>query len=275
MSHMPSEAWQRVSLPDAALEVMVRGSGEPVVLIQTALTADELVPLAGHPDLRDHFEVIAYHRRGYARSSPVEGAGSILRDASDCRELLAALGVHRAHVVGLSYSGAVALQLAASAPDLVHSLCLIEPPPVHAADEFRAATERLIEDCRAHGPASALDRFLRLAVIGPDWRRELERRLPGAAAQEERDAGTFFATDLPALMGWQFGPEDARRISQPVLYVGGTESGPWFAQVHDLVLSWLPQAEDVMLDGADHSLALTHTAPLAEALASFLRRHPM
>ena len=274
MSHMPSEAWQLVSLPDAVLEVMVRGSGEPVVLIQTGLTADELVPVAEHPDLRDPFEVIAYHRRGYAGSSPVEGAGSIVRDASDCRELLAALGVDRVHAVGLSYSGAVALQLAASAPDLVRSLCLIEPPPVHVA-EFRAVTDQLIEECQAHGPASALERFLRLTVVGPDWRRELERRLPGAAAQEERDAGTFFATDLPALMGWQFGPEDARRINQPLLYVGGTESGPWFARVHDLVLSWLPQAEDVMLEGADHSLALTHTAPLAEALTSFLHRHPM
>lgn len=266
-----------MSLPDAVLEVADRGSGEPVVLIQTALTADELLPLADQPGLRDRFRVIAYHRRGYGRSSPVEGPGSIERDALDCRRLLAALDVERAHVVGLSYSGAVALQLASSAPDLVHSLCLIEPPPVHtpSAGEFRAVIDQLIEDCRAHGPASALDRFLRLTVIGPDWRRDLERRLPGAAAQEERDAETFFATDLPALTSWRFGVDDAHRISQPTLYVGGTASGPWFAQVHELVLSWLPQAEDVMLEGANHTLALTHAPALAAALTSFLHRHPM
>ena len=41
------------------------------------------------------------------------------------------------------------------------------------------------------------------------------------------------------------------------------------------MLAWLPQAEDVVLDGADHSLALTHAPALAAALTSFLHRHPM
>ena len=74
-------------------------------------------------------------------------------------------------------------------------------------------------------------------------------------------------------VAWRFGAEDARRISQPVLYLGGTASGPWFAQVRQLVLAWLPQAEDVMFAGADHSLALTHAAQLAAALKTFLRRY--
>ena len=264
-----------MSVPDAVLEVTDRGSGEPVVLIQTALTVDELLPLADQPGLRDHFRIIAYHRRGYGRSSPVEGPGSIERDALDCRRLLAALDVERAHVVGLSYSGAVALQLASSAPDLVHSLCLIEPPPLHtpSAAEFVAANAELTDTYRRHGAAAALDRFGHF--IGADWRRDLEGQLPGAATQADRDAGTFFATDLPALLGWRFSVDDAHRISQPTLYVGGTASGPWFAEVRDLVLAWLPQAEDVVLDGADHSLALTHAPALAAALTSFLHRHPM
>ena len=120
---------RRVALSDATLEVEVRGSGEPVVLIQTALTADEFLPLAGQPELQDNYRVILYHRRGYAGSSPVRGPGSIERDANDCQQLLAALNIERAHVVGVSYSAAVALQLAATASGCVHSLCLIEPAP--------------------------------------------------------------------------------------------------------------------------------------------------
>jgi pimeloyl-ACP methyl ester carboxylesterase len=273
---MAGEAWHRVSLPDAVLEVTDSGSGEPVLLIQTALTADELLPLADHPALQDRFRVIAHHRRGYGRSSPVRGPGSVERDALDCRALLDALRVERAHVVGLSYSGAVALQLAAAAPGRVHSLCLVEPPPLHVpgADEFVAACVQLVEEHRQHGRSAALDHFLTL-VVGPDWRHDLERLLPGATAQAERDADTFFATDLPALLSWRFGPEDTRRLDQPVLYVGGTASGPWFAEVHELMLSWFPRAEDVMLTGADHNLALTHTGELAGSLATFLRRHPI
>jgi pimeloyl-ACP methyl ester carboxylesterase len=105
---MSPHNFSRVSLLNAVLEVDLRGSGAPVVLIQTALFADEFVPLADHPSLRDDYQVIVYHRRAYAGSSPVRGDGSIVRDAVDCQFLLAELGVQRAHVVRGSYAGAVA-----------------------------------------------------------------------------------------------------------------------------------------------------------------------
>ena len=91
----------------------------------------------------------------------------------------------------------------------------------------------------------------------------------------QRDTATFFDTDLPALLSWRFGAEDARLVACPVLQISGTDSGPWFAEVRDLLRTWLPQAEDVVLTGADHSLPLTHTAPIADALADFLGRHPI
>ena len=269
---MSSAQWRRVAVSDAVLEVSIRGSGEPILLIQTALIADEFLPLASQPDLEDHYQIILYHRRGYGGSSRVRGPGSIERDALDCQRLLTALHIEHAHVVGVSYSAAVALQLAATVPSCVRTLTLIEPPPVHtySADEFLAANAKFIEDYRMAGPATALDRFL-ARVVGPDWRTDIEHHVPGGAEQVERDADTFFATDMPALMTWRFRAEDAQRIGQPVLYIGGTESGPWFVEVRELILRWLPQAQDVVLAGADHSLAMTHAAQIAAAMRAFLR----
>ena len=264
-----------VTVPGAQLQVSVWGSGEPVVFIQTALTADELQPIAAAPVL-DGYRKVLYYRRGYEGSSQVEGTGSIARDAADCGALLDELEIQRAHVVGLSYAGAVALQLAADAPDITHSLTLIEPPPLHtpSASEFRAANDRLIESRRQQGPAAALDEFLTLG-IGPNWRQAAEDQLPGSPAQMQRDTATFFDVDLPALLDWRFERKDAARISCPVLYVGGTNSGRWFGEVRELMLSWFPHAEEVTIEGADHSLALTHSAQIAEPLLLFLRRHPM
>jgi Resolvase, N terminal domain len=85
-----------------------------------------------------------------------------------------------------------------------------------------------VEDYHAYGPVAGLDRFL-TRVVGPDWRAVMERALPGAAEQMEQDTGTFFATDIPALLAWTFGAEDARRITQAVLHIGGSESGQFFA----------------------------------------------
>ena len=263
-------------VPEGALEVEVRGAGEPVLLIQTALVADELVPLADQLLLGGDVQVIGYHRRGYGRSTPARGPGSITTDAFDCHQLLAALGIDRAHVVGVSYGAAVALQLAASVPDCVHSLCVIEPPPVDvpSAAEFLAANAELQDDHRRYGPAIALERFM-VRLEGHRWRHDLEQHLPGAVAQVERDAATFFIADSPALVSWRFGSADAAGITQPALYVGGTESGPWFAQMRQQLLDWLPQAEDLVVQGADHSLVLTHVDEIAPAVASFLRRHPL
>lgn len=215
-----------VEVGGITLDVHDVGTGDPVVFVQTALTADELAPLAEHVVDRGAYRSIVYHRRGYASSSPVHGPGSVVRDAADCRDLIVALGLGKVHIVGYSYSGSVGLQLAVDAREHVHTLTLIEPPPVHvpSAAEFRAANARLQETNRAHGPATALEEFLDLA-IGPEWRTEVEQNLPGAAEQMQRDTATFFDTDLPALLSWSFEAEDAGRVACPVLHISGSDSG--------------------------------------------------
>ena len=179
-SDSPVAHTRLVPVPDGALEVEVRGDGEPVVLIQTALVADELRPL-GDLLLRDgDRQVIGYHRRGYGRSAPARGPGSITSDAFDCHQLIAALGIDRAHVIGVSYGAAVALQLAASVPDCVHSLCVIEPPPIEVpcAPEFLAANAEVKADYQRYGAAIALERFM-VRIEGPRWRRDIEQHLRG------------------------------------------------------------------------------------------------
>jgi pimeloyl-ACP methyl ester carboxylesterase len=267
-------AWLAVRVGDAVFETARLGSGEPVVWIQTALVADELVPAAGHLASTGRYQSVAYHRLGYAGSSPSSGEGSIRQDARDCLALMDMLNLGGAHVVGASYSAAVALQLAADAPARVASLCVVEPPPVHipAAAEFRAANDTLQAEYRTEGAQTAVDRFLS-RLMGPDWQHDITQHLPEGVAQINHDAETFFGTDIPALLSWDFTRTDAACIRAPVLYVGGSDSGPWFADVHSLIRDWLPDAEDVVFAGAAHSLPLTHAGQLAATISSFLDRH--
>lgn len=262
-----------VAVDGVDLEVEVLGSGEPVVVIQTALTADELQPLAART-ARSGYQVSHYHRRGYAGSGPLLRPASVASDAADCLALMAALDIVPAHVVGASYSAAVALTLASSSPEAVRTLTVIEPPPigVPSTPEFHAASTALLETFRLHGPHVALDEFLTM-LTGPDWRSESERDLPGSVAAMERDATTFFGADLPAVLSWDFGPTEAEAVRCPVLHVGGSDSGPWFAEVRTRILALLPGTEDATVDGAGHLLASTHPEETARALVDFLRRH--
>lgn len=68
--------------------------------------------------------VVAYDRRGWARSS--EAAPAISLD-DHARDLLAVLGDRRATVVGHSYGGTVSLLASVRAPEQVISLALFEP----------------------------------------------------------------------------------------------------------------------------------------------------
>lgn len=86
---------QRVAVDGGDLEVMVQGSGEPVVLIHGGCVADEFVPVAAEPDL-EGCQPIWYHRRGYGGSAAASGPPSVGRDAADCRAVLAGLGGERA-----------------------------------------------------------------------------------------------------------------------------------------------------------------------------------
>ena len=92
------------------------------------------------------------------------------------------------------------------------------------------------------------------------------------------DADTFFAVEMPSLGEWRFTREDARRITQPVLAVLGSESAKDWAgwpEVQARVQEWMPQAEPFVLAGANHALQETDPRGVAEAMAAFFARHPI
>ena len=270
---LDSFTWEFAQIEDGQLEVTQRGRGEPVVIIQTALTADEFLAIGSR--LAKSFHVVLYHRRGYAGSSRTHGTPSIAQEASDCLQLCEALALRRVHLVGGSFSSAVALNLAADVPGRVHSISLIEAPPTMTAsrDEFLAACSQSLSEYKDLGATQALDRFLG-RLIGPDWRRDIAVQVPDGVAAVERDADAFFSSDIPALMAWEFGDTDVEAITQPLCYVGGTDSGPWFDQTRDQIKAWFPTAHFASIQGADHSLALrTPTGSPQPLLTSY--RHPM
>lgn len=269
--------------PDVQLDVSVRGSGEPVVLVHAGLFADWFKPLLGEAALVGRYRVVSFHRVGYAGSSRVAGAVSIARQAEHIRALLRHLGIERAHLVGHSSGANIALQLALDAPQQVRSLSLLEPAlPVGSGDTRllstrQAAVASIGERFRAGDKAAAVDGFMRM-VAGSSYRATLDHVLPGAFERGVADADTFFAQELPALQQWRFGREEARRITQPVLAVIGEDSAavsPIWSERQQLMLDWWPQAEAFVLPDTTHLLHVSNPLGMAERLAEFFARHPI
>jgi pimeloyl-ACP methyl ester carboxylesterase len=272
---MRQRSLERAALDGVELAYEVSGVGEPVVLVHAGVCGDWFGGLMEEPALADRHRLVRYHRVGYGGSGQLPGAVSLADQAAHCRSLLRHLGIERAHVVGHSSSANIALQLALDAPGVVGSLALLETAllAVPTGPYGPAAVERY----RAGDKAGAVDTWMR-GVCGPDYREPLERVLPGAFEQAVTDADTFFAQELPAVRGWSFGQEDARRVTQPALLVLGARSRevtPVFDQRHELLLAWLPDAEPFVLPDATHLLHVQNPGGMAEGLAAFFARHPL
>ncbi|HEX2339338.1 MAG TPA: hypothetical protein VHI98_02570 [Vicinamibacterales bacterium] len=92
------------------------------------------------------------------------------------------------------------------------------------------------------------------------------------------DADTVLGVELPSLQEWRFTREDARRITQAVLGVLGSESAsiwPGWNEVQKRLREWLPQTEPFVLADANHALEEKDPRGVAEAMVPFLARHPM
>ena len=100
----------------------VYGDGSPLVLLHGGVMTIELDFAALLPELVTRHTVIAVELQGHGRTADTGRAITPAALASDVVGLLDHLGIDRAHVLGHSLGGGVALELAVSHPDRVRSI---------------------------------------------------------------------------------------------------------------------------------------------------------
>jgi pimeloyl-ACP methyl ester carboxylesterase len=229
--------------------------------------------------LRDRFELVRYHKRGWVGSTHVPGPVSIETHAADAVALLNHLGMREVHVVGHSSGAAVAAQIALDAPERVATLSLLELSPLSwpSGQAFAQAAAPVFDVYAGGDHEQAVSLFLS-AVSGLDWTTVselLERHMPGSVAQTVKDADTFFGIELPSLLEWSFTEQHAAAMRQPVLSLYGSDTEPFWVEVAETLRAWLPNVEEARVDGVGHLLHVQNPAPVAAAVAEFLTRHPI
>lgn len=105
---------------------------QPVILLLHGATADSSVWLQFCAQLKTTHTVVIIDFPGHGKScATLELDYSIAAQTQRLRELINALKIPSAHLIANSMGGAIALQLAALAPQLVASLILIDPAGVN------------------------------------------------------------------------------------------------------------------------------------------------
>lgn len=220
------------------------GSGEPILCIHgagssTLLWAEAIAKLAALG------RVIAYDRRGCSRSErpePYERT-SVAEHADDAVALLDALDAAPAVVIGRSYGGTVAMDMALRHPDRVRAVVALEADAPRELAPRTAAwldgvTERL---AGADVPGALLiDEILGAGAWGaiPEaLRRVLTENAPAILA--ELRGAWWLDADADALAG----------LDTPVLLVAANDSRPELREPSEALAAALPGARLARVDG--------------------------
>ncbi|HVB06778.1 MAG TPA: alpha/beta fold hydrolase [Acidimicrobiales bacterium] len=132
---------ERFAGPDGRLAYHRTGSGSPLVLLHSlALGAEMWAGLAR--ELASEHEVLALDLRGHGASEWSGAPFGVEELTDDVLALLDHLGHARAHLLGLSMGGSVALTLAGLAPERVERLVLCDTTAWYGEEAPKAWAER-------------------------------------------------------------------------------------------------------------------------------------
>lgn len=207
----------RLSVGAVALEYEERGQGDALLLLHGlgCSASDWGLQM---PALSQKYRVIAPSLRGFGGSDKPAGPCSIMQYADDVVTLLDRLNIERAHVLGHSMGGAVAMQLAVARPERLDSLIVINAQPSFGVRDWRRYLMLLMR-FMAGGPAGMerMTRFLACRLFPHDHQAALRDQMRTRYAGNDRRA---FLAAINALAGWSV-EHMIDRVATPTLVLAG------------------------------------------------------
>lgn len=156
-----------LTVADHRIPILHRGGGEPLVFLH-GFGADKESWLTLLARLPASQPVVALDLPGFGGASPIAAEeGSARRQAAVVLGVLRQLGIDRAHIVGSSMGGGIALRLAADAPERVASLSLLgSVGPWVDKSELALALERG-DNPLVSRTVAEFDRMMAMVMVKP------------------------------------------------------------------------------------------------------------
>jgi pimeloyl-ACP methyl ester carboxylesterase len=238
---------QRVEIGGHPTWVDERGTGEATVLLLHGGMSNSDVLLDGVGDqLAQRYRVVAFDRRGHGYTADTPAPFHYEDMALETIGVLEAVVGGRAHLVGWSDGGIVALLVAMRRPDLVDRMVVIGANfhydgvlPLELGEDSPMAA-RIFEDYAARSPD------------GPDHFAELFERFMAMVTTEP----TLSITDIAT-------------ITAPTLVMVGDDDLPRLAHTCELYEA-LPAGQLCVIPATSHALPIERPAQVARTIVEFL-----
>jgi pimeloyl-ACP methyl ester carboxylesterase len=262
---VPTEEF--LELAGGRVHLLRGGTGEPVLFLHAAGRAGEWLPF--HELLASAgFEVIAPDHPGFGKSDEFPEAEAIDDLAFHYLDVLDALGLDRPHVVGASFGGWIAAELAVYAPHRIGSLTLLSPAglrlPEHpVTDTFLMPPAKLVRTLFHTPPPPA-------PTPAPGTPPDLDAVI--AAYREATSLARFcwvpFMAD-PKL------ERRLRRITAPTLVVAPSDDRLIPVEHARRYAARIPGAAYAEVPDCGHAMYFEKPAEFAGSVTEFLSAHPL
>jgi pimeloyl-ACP methyl ester carboxylesterase len=253
----------------------VHGQGEPLVMIHGGLGGGEgcATMVENFASSIPGFQMIFYDRRAAGLSETPQDGYSMANQVQDMQALLQRLGVGRAHVLGSSGGGPIALGAALDHPEIVDTLLLVNTMS-YASHPERDARQKEMDDLISNE-----------ATYGREGsvERGLEFRNPGI---REDDPGRFQRLKevnlekFPGMIGsmkayLDIGDSIESRLSSlkmPTMIVHGDADTRIPVECGQRLHEGIPGSELHVIPGAVHGLTSNEAPKLQGLMLDFFQR---
>ncbi len=218
--------------------------------------------------------LIAPDARGHGSSATPETGYAAEDFVADAIAVLDARAIERAVVVGHSMGGAHAMVLAATHPERVRALALVDVGPEIGREGGDRARRLSVGRPDRFADRAAAEVYLR--ETSPGYSDAIYANRLAHVFRADGD-GLVWASHKDALLRILSGPDRRAeawaaiaRLSMPVLVVRGTRSESLSAGTYARMLEVIPNVTGLELD-AGHNVQLDQPAALAEAIVTLAR----
>lgn len=247
------------------------GQGEALLLIAgigygTWLWAKQI------PELSRYFYVIAFDNRGVGRSDKPDSEYTVSLLASDAFELLRALEIERAHILGISLGGFIAQQLALDHPEIINKLILCSTS--HGGPNMILPKGEVLQFMAFGAGKETFQQGLELA-FSTEYLEKHSEEIAQLTAPMRRHPQPRYAYLRQFMAPLSFNSEPRlHELTMPVLVLAGEADRVVPVENSRRLAAQLPNARLVTFPGAGHLVMVERAREVNKIIIDFLRREP-
>lgn len=246
---------------------LVGPEGAPVVVFSHSIGATLDMWDAQVAALAGRYRCLRYDTRGHGASEVVPGPATVDDLADDLAGLLDALGLARAHVVGLSLGGMTGQAFALRHPDRLDRLALLAT----SAEMDKAAWRQRIETVTTKGYAPFIDGIMVPRWFTPAFAEAHPEVVAGFRARMMANDPVGYAACANVIATLDLLPRIAG-IKAPTLIMVGAEDPATPVAMSETIRGLVRHAEMVIVPGAAHIVAVEAADIVNSYLDGFLSR---